>query len=43
LTHNGIANLSEGELNYALVFANKAAAFVCSRRGAEPPTMQEIE
>jgi len=43
LTHNGIAGLSEDELNSALVFANKAAAIVCSRRGAQPPSLQEID
>jgi len=26
----------------ALVFANKAAAIVCTRHGAEPPVLEEI-
>jgi len=42
LSHNAIANLSENDLNDALTFANKAAAIVCTRRGAEPPTLEEI-
>jgi len=43
LSHNAIASLSEKDLNDALVFANKAAAIVCTRRGAEPPTLEEVE
>jgi fructokinase len=39
---NAIADLSETDLYDALVFANKAAAFVCTKRAAEPPTLQEI-
>jgi fructokinase len=39
----GIAGLSAIELKEALVFANKAASLVCSKRGAEPPTMAEME
>lgn len=35
LSHNGIAALSEDDLFEALVFANKAAAAVCSSRGAQ--------
>jgi fructokinase len=42
LSHNGIADLSEDDLYDALVFANKAAAIVCGRKGAEPPYMEEI-
>jgi fructokinase len=42
LSHNGIAGLSEDDLYNALVFANKAAAIVCGRKGAEPPYMEEI-
>ncbi|QQO11071.1 carbohydrate kinase family protein [Breznakiella homolactica] len=38
-----LAALSDGELRDALFFANKAASLVCSRRGAEPPTLTEIE
>lgn len=38
-----IAALSESELSAALFFANKAASLVCARRGAEPPTLLEME
>ncbi|MDR2575408.1 MAG: carbohydrate kinase [Treponema sp.] len=38
-----LANMSSAELYEALLFANKAAAIVCSRRGAEPPTLKEVE
>jgi len=37
-----IANLCEKDLYDSLVFANKAAAIVCTRNGAEPPTLEEI-
>jgi len=43
MSHNAIASLSENDLNDALLFANKAAAIVCTRRGAEPPTLEEVE
>jgi fructokinase len=43
LSCNAIAGLSETDLLNALVFANKAAAVVCTRRGAEPPSLEEIE
>jgi fructokinase len=43
LSHNAIADLSENDLFNALVFANKAAAFVCGRHGAQPPYLNEIE
>jgi fructokinase len=39
----GIAGLKAEELKEALIFANKAASLVCSKRGAEPPTMAEME
>jgi len=42
LSHNAIVELSENDLYNALVFANKAAAFVCGRRGAQPPYLNEI-
>ncbi|MDR1863593.1 MAG: carbohydrate kinase [Treponema sp.] len=38
-----LAKLSETDLRDALFFANKAASIVCSRHGAEPPTLQEVE
>jgi len=43
LSHTAIAGLSGNDLFDALVFANKAAAFVCGRRGAQPPYLNEIE
>jgi len=42
LSRNAIAGLSEAQLSEALAFANRAAAIVCSRRGAEPPSPEEI-
>jgi len=42
LSHNAIANMSEEDLHQALTFANKAAAIVCTRTGAEPPWTAEI-
>jgi fructokinase len=39
----GIAGVSAAELKEVLLFANKAASIVCSRRGAEPPTITELE
>jgi fructokinase len=43
MSPNAIVNLSENDLRAALDFANKAAAIVCTRRGAEPPTLEEVE
>jgi len=43
MSRNAIAALTEAELAQALFFANKAASLVCSRRGAEPPTLAEVE
>jgi len=43
LSRNAIAELDENDLFSALAFANRAAAFVCGRRGAQPPYMNEIE
>lgn len=43
MSHNAIANLSEEELREALAFANKAAAFVCTQHGCEPPTLKDIK
>jgi fructokinase len=43
LSHNAINDLSENDLLNALVFANRAAAFVCGRHGCEPPYSHEIE
>ena len=43
MTRSALVNLSEIDLYDALVFANKAASIVCSRRGAEPPTRREVD
>jgi fructokinase len=43
LSHNAIINLSENDLRGALTFANKAAGIVCTRKGAQPPTLEEVE
>jgi fructokinase len=43
MSRHAIASLTERDLNAGLVFANKAAALVCSREGAEPPTLAELE
>ncbi|MDR2897729.1 MAG: carbohydrate kinase [Spirochaetaceae bacterium] len=42
MSRQGIAGLETAELQEALTFANKAASLVCTRRGAEPPTMAEM-
>lgn len=43
MNRNSIAELSAAELEEALLFANKAASLVCSKRGAEPPTITEMD
>ncbi|MDR1445038.1 MAG: carbohydrate kinase [Treponema sp.] len=43
MSRRAIAGLGTEELGEALWFANKAASLVCSRRGAEPPTLAEVE
>lgn len=43
MSRQAIQGLTEAELVKALGFANKAAALVCTKRGAEPPTMAEME
>ena len=43
MSHSALTDLSETELYDALFFANKAASIVCSRRGAEPPILGEVE
>jgi len=43
MTYNAIVSLNEFDLRDALSFANKAAAIVCTRYGANPPSMKEIE
>ncbi|MDR1467749.1 MAG: carbohydrate kinase [Spirochaetaceae bacterium] len=37
-----LASLSEQELTDALYFANTAASLVCSKQGAEPPSLAEV-
>ena len=43
MSRSALVNLTETDLYNALLFANKAASIVCSRRGAEPPTLREVE
>ncbi len=43
MSRAAVAGLGEAELAEALAFANKAAALVCAKRGAEPPTLAEME
>ena len=43
MSRSALANLSETELYKAILFANKAAAIVCTRQGANPPSKREIE
>jgi len=43
MSRSSLANLSETELYDALFFANKAASIVCSRHGAAPPTLREVQ
>jgi fructokinase len=43
MSRDGIVALGENELHEGLVFANKAASIVCSRTGANPPTLAEVE
>ena len=43
MSRSSLAVLSETDLYDALYFANKAASIVCSRHGADPPTLKELE
>ncbi|MDR3138703.1 MAG: PfkB family carbohydrate kinase, partial [Treponema sp.] len=43
MSQSGLDSLSPEELGEALFFANKAASLVCSRQGADPPTLAETE
>jgi fructokinase len=38
-----LTDMSDTDLYEALFFANKAASIVCSRRGADPPTLNEMK
>jgi fructokinase len=42
LTPESIARLDEAQITAALDFAAAAAAIVCTRRGANPPTWEEV-
>ncbi|MCL1815899.1 MAG: carbohydrate kinase [Treponema sp.] len=43
MSRSALAVLDEDEIRNALIFANKTAAIVCSRKGADPPTFAEVE
>jgi fructokinase len=43
MSRPALAGLTGEDLYDALFFANKAASLVCSRRGAEPPSLTEVE
>jgi fructokinase len=43
MSRSAIAALTREDLTAALLFANRAAALVCSREGAEPPALDEVE
>jgi len=43
LTPRNVAGLSEAQVTAALDFAAAAAAIVCTRRGANPPSSDEVE
>jgi len=43
LNPGGVAGLSEAQVTAALDFAAAAAAIVCTRRGANPPSWAEVE
>jgi fructokinase len=42
MSYSALGSFSEQELYDALYFANKAASLVCSKQGAEPPSMAEV-
>jgi fructokinase len=43
LTNDDVAGLTEAQVTAALDFAAAAAAIVCTRRGANPPSWAEVE
>jgi fructokinase len=43
MSRSALASLTEAELYDALYFANRAASLVCSRQGAEPPALNEVD
>ena len=42
MSRPALGALTEEQLREALFFANKAASIVCSRKGADPPTLAEV-
>jgi fructokinase len=42
LTRNALVDLNEAEIAGALDYASAAAALVCTRRGADPPTRDDV-
>ncbi|AEJ60705.1 PfkB domain protein [Spirochaeta thermophila DSM 6578] len=42
LTEEKVGMLSEGDIFEALLFASRAASLVCTRAGADPPTLVEL-
>ncbi|MDR0403270.1 MAG: carbohydrate kinase [Treponema sp.] len=43
MSRGALSSLTEHDLREALVFANKAASIVCSRKGANPPALAELK
>ena len=43
MSRAALGGLTESRLREALIFANKAASIVCSRKGANPPVLSEVE
>jgi fructokinase len=43
MSGKALEGLGEKDIYKALLFANKAASIVCSRRGADPPRLKEVE
>jgi fructokinase len=43
MSRGALGELTGEDLYDALFFANKAASLVCTRRGAEPPALSEVE
>ncbi|MDR2364049.1 MAG: carbohydrate kinase [Spirochaetaceae bacterium] len=43
MSREGLRSFTKKELYEALFFANKAASLVCSRHGADPPSLAEVE
>ncbi|MDR0448497.1 MAG: carbohydrate kinase [Treponema sp.] len=43
MSRSALADLTENEIQEALIFAVKAAALVCTRKGADPPSLAEVK